>query len=576
MLLGYFRILGSFHKTFLIFILILVLYEGLQIVEGYSISLVIKLFEARADFYIWAGLLVFILIFDEAFMRLDNRLNFHIITKHSYPIYKFLKLASLKKFLELDVSWHQRNNSGALVGKVSNGVEKVLEISDQLSWEFVPTFVQITLSLIPLLIFSPVTALISIVAFCLFMYLSVKGNNARKPLRKSRYDLFEHEWHRSIEVVQAHETSLMFGQTHRLMSEAEKLMDDISWLGNEEARIGIYKYNKIRIRCLTISRRAIFAIWVWQLYSGTMDIAGLVFVSILTEKLFHSFWRFARLLDRTSEASEAAARLINLLNEQPPEATGSFKLSPKTGVSIKLENVNFSYQDGRNEAILSEFDLDIREGVVLALVGPSGAGKTTIRKLITGLIPVQEGRVLVNGIDIKDWDKENLLSLFSYVPQGDDVFIFSGNLKDNIAFGKPDASLDEIIQAANLSGIHEFIMSLPDGYDTIIGERGKKLSGGQKQRIALSRAVLADKPVLILDEATSSVDAITEAEIQAKMRKILEGKTAIIIAHRLATVWDIAEKIVVLDQGRKIEEGTHDQLIESGGLYAKMVVLQTA
>jgi len=161
------------------------------------------------------------------------------------------------------------------------------------------------------------------------------------------------------------------------------------------------------------------------------------------------------------------------------------------------------------------------------------------------------------------------------VPQGDDVYIFDETIRYNISFPRPEATDEEVINASKLAGIHDFVLGLKDGYNTQVGERGIRLSGGQKQRVALARAILANRPILILDEATSAVDAITESEIQTNMRTILTGKTALVIAHRLSTVWGLADKIVVMDNGKKVEEGTHAQLVDQGGLYAKMVSLQT-
>lgn len=245
---------------------------------------------------------------------------------------------------------------------------------------------------------------------------------------------------------------------------------------------------------------------------------------------------------------------------------------------IKLNSVCFTYgQDyDPDESGLHDLNLEIKAGSVIALVGPSGAGKTTIRKILTGNYPIHNGRIYIGGHCIREWDLQQLRNLYSYVPQGDEVHLFAETARYNIAFAKPEAPDAEIIRAAELAGIHQFLSELKEGYDTQIGERGKRLSGGQKQRIALARAILADRPILILDEATSAVDAITEKEIQEKMSRILAGKTAIIIAHRLSTIWDLAHKIVVLNDGRKVEEGTHSELVSRGGLYAHMVELQTA
>ena len=570
-------LLEPFHKTFAWFLFLGIVYEIVQMANSYVLSVVVRLFGEGVMPIVWIVIILGLLIFDEFNMRLDNAFDWHIIARHNHPIYRFLKLSAIKKFLKMDISWHHKHNSGTLVGKVGDGVWKTLEIVDVLSWEFVPTLIQAVISLIPLFILSPFVALIAISAFLIFAVITIKANKEKKPFREKRQDYYEDEWNKSIESVQSVETNLMFGQQERLLDEQTKIHDGIVDQGLKEHHLGIYKYNRWRVRTLTVARRLILIIWIIQLTQGGIDVANLIFVSVLVERLFSSFWRFARLLDRAAESSEGASRLANLLYEDEPTESGVIQQVPQSPIGISLKNVCFAYEGeyNENDGALHDFSLEVEPGNIVALVGPSGAGKTTIRKVVTRLVDCQKGIIRVGDIDIKDWDGHQLLELFSYVPQGDDVYIFDDNIGNNIRFPRPTASQEEVMNAARLAGIHDFILTLKDTYNTQVGERGIRLSGGQKQRVALARAILADRPILILDEATSAVDAITEKEIQTNMRTILTGKTAIIIAHRLSTVWDIADKIVVMDQGKKAEEGTHAQLVENHGLYAHMVQLQT-
>lgn len=570
------KLLSPFHRTFFVFVLLAFLYETVQLGSSYVMSLVVTLFGIGVAPLTWVYLIAGLLIFDELNMRLDNTFDWHVLAKQSFPIFRYLKLSAITKFLKMNIPWHHKHNSGTLVGKVGDGVWKTLEIVDVMSWEFIPTVIQTIISLIPLFFISPWVALIAILTLVLFAWLTIMGNNEKQPYRSRRQDFYEDEWNKSIASVQSIETNLMFGQQSRLLEDQRELHDSIIGEGLKESRIGIFKYNRWRIRTLTIARRIILAIWIVQFLHGAITIASLIFVSVLVERLFSSFWRFARLLDRAAENSEGAERLANLLQEAEPLETGTLQIPPSGPIGISLQDVCFAYEGDYSEedGALHDFSLEVEPGKIVALVGPSGAGKTTIRKVVTRLAGCQKGKVLVGGIDIKDWDGHQLIEQFSYVPQGDDVYIFDETVKYNIAFPKPDASMAEITRAAQLAGIHDFILTLKDGYLTQVGEHGIRLSGGQKQRVALARAILADCSILILDEATSAVDAITEKEIQTNMRTILTGKTAIIIAHRLSTIWGLADKIVVMDNGRKVEEGTHEELVKTNGLYAQMVTLQ--
>lgn len=399
MFLRLWRMLSPFHRTFGWFVVILVVYEGLQIVEGYVTSLVVRLFGDHAQQAIWIVLFAGLAVYDELFMRLDNQIDWWVISRQGYPVFRDLKMRAVKMFLAMDIAWHQKHNSGALVGKVANGVGKVAEVIDAFSWEFIPTMVQTVLSLVPLLILSTQTALVGGVAFVLFLWLTLMAVRERQPFKEKRNDLYEDEWHKAVETVQAVETVHMFGQTDRLLTEQQALHDRIMSLGLAEGKIGIFKYNRWRIRVLSVARRLILMFWVMQLYNGTMDIANFIFVSTLTEKLFHSFWRFARLFDRLAEAMEPATRLEKLLTGKPRLNELGSVPALAGPVGIKMEGVNFAYGKEYDEVngVLHGFDLHVEPGSVVALVGSSGAGKTTIRKLITRLLAIQEGQITVGG-----------------------------------------------------------------------------------------------------------------------------------------------------------------------------------
>ena len=570
-------LLKPFHRAFFALILLAVIGEGAQIAVSYTVSLIVSLFTLKIQLMVWGLIVLAMLNFNELTMRLDNSFDWHIIAKQSHPIYRYLKLGAIAKFLRMDIAWHHHHNSGTLVGQVSDGVWKTLEIVDMLSWEFMPTIIQTVLSLIPLFWLTPYAAVLSLLAFSLFAYLTIRGEKEKRPFRQARQDLYQEEWSEAVQAVQGHEFVITSNQQDRALAVQEQLHDRIIGQAMKEHRLGIFKYNRWRIRILTSIRLIVYAIWVSQLYRGTLTVAGLIFVSVLTEKLFNSFWRFARLADRVYGSSEAVTRLIGLMDEPEPIETGTESAVIAGPVGISMKNVCFAYSDEYSEGdgALHDFSLEVEPGSIVALVGPSGAGKTTIRKIITKLSPFQSGAISIGGLDIARWNGKKLRDLFSTVPQSEEVYVFDKSIYENIAYPWPDAPEEKIIEAARLAGIHDFIKGLEKGYQTMVGERGVRLSGGQRQRLALARAILLDRPILFFDEPTSAVDAITEKEIQENLGMVLRGKTVIIIAHRLATVWHIANKIVVMKDGRKVEEGGHQQLVSAGGLYAEMVALQT-
>jgi ATP-binding cassette subfamily B protein len=275
-------------------------------------------------------------------------------------------------------------------------------------------------------------------------------------------------------------------------------------------------------------------------------------------------------LQRAAGASE---RLMELLHEQPAIAPPAHPVAlpprPKGGVSF--EHVTFYYPTRPDSAALRDFSLSIAPGEAVALVGPSGAGKSTVFQLMLRFFAAQQGLVRFDGIDIADLDPVTLRGAIAVVAQ--DPVIFSGSIAANIAYGREGASREEVRRAADAAAASEFIERLPNGFDTLVGERGVTLSGGQRQRLAIARAILRDAPLLLLDEATSALDAENELLVQQGLANLMVGRTTIVIAHRLATIQKL-KRIVVMDQGRVVGEGSHGDLVRQGGLYARLADLQ--
>jgi ATP-binding cassette subfamily B protein len=301
-------------------------------------------------------------------------------------------------------------------------------------------------------------------------------------------------------------------------------------------------------------------------FQGSVTLGTLFAFMLYVQNFFDPVQQLSQLYNTFLSATAALDKIMDVMDEEPQvvDAPGAAAL-PQVQGHVRFEDVRFSY--GTGPEVLHGLSLDVQPGTTVALVGHTGAGKSTIAKLLARFYDPTSGRITIDGHDLRDVTQASLRRQLGIVPQ--EGFLFAGTVTENIAFGRPDASSEDVVRAAQAVGAHDFIMRLEDGYETQLQERGSRLSLGQRQLVALARALLADPRILILDEATSSVDIGTERRIEQALRLLLAGRTAFIIAHRLSTIRD-ADLIVVLEYGQIVEQGSHDELMRRRGLYTSL------
>jgi ATP-binding cassette subfamily B protein len=473
----------------------------------------------------------------------------------------------------LELAWFEDQSTGGLLAVLNDDVNQLERFLDMGASEIIRTLVNVVFVGVVFFAAEPILGVVAFLPIPVIVWASIRYQTRLEPhyaaVRGRAGDLGALLANNLSGIATIRSFTAESRETARVAEASQAY---------REANRGAIKLSSAFIPLIRMAILAAFTVTLLvggrAALNGTMDVGLFSVLVYMTQRLLWPLTRLGETFDLYQRAMASTRRILDLLAVEPTIVDGPGALPAPISGEVRFDRVSFAYgpPESRGPAVLDEFSLEVPAGETHAIVGATGAGKSTVVKLLLRLYDVTGGRITLDGVGVESVPLAAVRRSIGYV--GQDVFLFQGTVRENLAYGRPDATDEALEQAARLAEAHEFIRALPDGYDTVVGERGQKLSGGQRQRLSIARAILKDPPLLVLDEATSAVDNETEAAIQRSLELVGRGRTVVVIAHRLSTVRH-ADRIHVLERRRVVESGTHDELLVERGLYAALWRIQT-
>ncbi len=464
----------------------------------------------------------------------------------------------------LPFSFYDDRETGKIMSRMTTDLFDIAELAHHGPENFIITSVSVIISFVYL---ASINIWLSLIIFACVPALVIVSMSLRRRMRTA----FKRRRESNAVINAALESSISGIRVTKAFNNAEKEIEKFE-CGNaqfvENSRMAYKAMGKFHSETTFVTDVFNVVILIAGglfLYSGKIDFGDYSAFIVSVNLFINPINTLIRFMESFQDGVSGFERYIEIMSTEPESDSPDARDMDNVQGSIEFQNVTYGY--GKGENVLKGVNLKVNKGMTYALVGPSGGGKTTICHLIPRFYDIQQGKILIDGIDTSSVTRASLRKNIGIVQQ--DVYLFNSSIKDNILYGKPNAGFDEVVAAAKRANIHNYVMTLPDGYDTIIGERGVKLSGGQKQRISIARVFLKNPPILILDEATSALDNATEIMIQNALDELCKGRTTIVVAHRLSTIKN-ADEIAVVSDGEIKERGTHSELLKQNGIYAEL------
>ncbi len=518
------------------------------------------------DQYFGAALLI------AAALALGTGLRYALVTRLGERVVADIRRALFDRVIGQSPAFFERILTGEVLSRLTTDTTLILSVIGSSVSVALRNLLLLLGGLVFLFLTSPkLTGLVLLVVPVVVVPIVVMGRRLRV-LSRDNQDWIAASSGAAAESLQSVQTVQAY--THESLTRADFARVTERSYASAKARIGTRAVMTVIVIFLVFTG-IVGVLWIGarDVRAGTMSAGALVQFVIYAVMVAGAVGALTETWGELQRAAGATERLVELLDttDSVQDPARPVALPRPVKGAIAFDGVHFAYPARPGVSALNGVDLVVNPGETVALVGPSGAGKTTILQLLQRFYDPQQGRITLDGVDLRDMARADFRQALALVPQ--DPVIFAASARDNIRFGRPEATDAEVEAAARAAAAHDFLTALPEGYDTFLGERGVMLSGGQKQRVAIARAILRDAPVLLLDEATSALDAESERAVQAAVDRLAEGRSVLVVAHRLATV-KRADRIVVFDGGRIVAQGTHDALVAEGGLYARLARLQ--